>query len=187
MAHITGYALFDTAIGRCAIAWGERGITRCALPAASEEALRRHIAPGSAQAGEQPAPPAIAAAITRIVALLAGARDDLRDLVLDLDDIPEFQRRVFATARAIAPGDTITYGELARRLGTPGAARAVGQALGANPFPIVVPCHRIVAANGRLGGFSAPGGARTKLRMLQIEGATSQLPRLSPSPLRNRR
>ena len=186
MAHAPGYALFDTAIGRCAIAWGARGITRCALPAASEEALRRHIAGGRAQA-EQPAPPAIAAAITRIVALLAGARDDLRDLVLDLDDIPEFHRRVFATARAIAPGNTVTYGELARRLGTPGAARAVGQALGANPFPIIVPCHRIVAANGRLGGFSAPGGARTQLRMLQIEGATSQLPRLSPSPLRNRR
>lgn len=174
MAHATGYALFDTAIGRCAIAWGAHGITRCALPAAGEEALRRHIAPGSAQASEQPAPPAIAAAITRIVALLAGARDDLRDLVLDLDDIPEFHRRVFAAARAIAPGDTVTYGELARRLGTPGAARAVGQALGANPFPIVVPCHRIVAANGRLGGFSAPGGARTKRRMLQIEGAIAQ-------------
>ncbi|MBK8992594.1 MAG: methylated-DNA--[protein]-cysteine S-methyltransferase [Gammaproteobacteria bacterium] len=173
MAHATGYALFDTAIGRCAIAWGARGITRCALPAASEEALRRHIAGGRAQA-EQPAPPAIAAAITRIVALLAGARDDLRDLVLDLDDIPEFHRRVFATARAIAPGNTVTYGELARRLGTPGAARAVGQALGANPFPIVVPCHRIVAADGSLGGFSAPGGARTKRRMLQIEGAIAQ-------------
>lgn len=173
MAHATGYALFDTAIGRCAIAWGARGITRCALPAASEEALRRHIALGGAQA-EQPAPPAIAAAITRIVALLAGVHDDLRDLVLDLDDIPEFHRRVFAAARAIAPGNTVTYGELARRLGTPGAARAVGQALGANPFPIVVPCHRIVAADGSLGGFSAPGGARTKLRMLQIEGAIAQ-------------
>ena len=173
MAHATGSALFDPAIGRCAIAWGARGITRCALPAASEEALRRYIAGGRAQA-EQPAPPAIAAAITRIVALLAGARDDLRDLVLDLDDIPEFHRRVFATARAIAPGNTVTYGELARRLGTPGAARAVGQALGANPFPIVVPCHRIVAADGSLGGFSAPGGARTKRRMLQIEGAIAQ-------------
>ena len=174
MAHATGYALFDTAIGRCAIAWGARGITRCALPAADEEALRRHIARGVPHAGEQPAPPAIAAAITRIVARLAGARDDLRDLVLDLDDIPEFHRRVFATARAIAPGNTVTYGELARRLGTPGAARAVGQALGANPFPIVVPCHRIVAADGSLGGFSAPGGARTKRRMLQIEGAIAQ-------------
>ncbi|MBK9468556.1 MAG: methylated-DNA--[protein]-cysteine S-methyltransferase [Gammaproteobacteria bacterium] len=163
MAHATGYALFDTAIGRCAIAWGARGITRCALPAASEEALRRHIAGGRAQA-EQPAPPAIAAAITRIVALLAGARDDLRDLVLDLDDIPEFHRRVFATARAIAPGNTVTYGELARRLGTPGAARAVGQALGANPFPIVVPCHRIVAADGSLGGFSAPAAAQARCR-----------------------
>ena len=174
MASATGYALFDTAIGRCAIAWGERGITHCALPAASEEALRRHIARGVPQADEQPAPPAIAAAITRIVALLAGARDDLCDLVLDLDDVTEFHRRVFAAARAIAPGNTITYGELARRLGTPGAAQAVGQALGANPFPIIVPCHRIVAADGSLGGFSAPGGARTKRRMLQIEGAIAQ-------------
>ena len=170
----TSFSVFDTAIGRCAIAWGARGFTRCALPAADEEDLRRHIARGVPHAGEQPAPPAIAAAIRRIVALLAGARDDLCDLVLDLDDVPDFHRRVFATARAIAPGNTVTYGELARRLGTPGAARAVGQALGANPFPIVVPCHRIVAADGSLGGFSAPGGARTKRRMLQIEGAIAQ-------------
>ena len=174
MARTAGYALFDTAIGRCAIAWSERGITHCALPATNEEALRRHIARGVPQADEKPAPPAIAVAITRIVALLAGGRDDLRDLALDLDDITEFHRRVFAAARAIAPGNTITYGELARRLGTPGAAQAVGQALGANPFPIIVPCHRIVAADGSLGGFSAPGGARTKLRMLQIEGAIAQ-------------
>jgi len=174
MARATGYALFDTAIGRCAIAWSERGITRCALPAASEEALRRHIARGVPQAAEQTPPAAVAAAIARIVALLAGGRDELCDVVLDMEGVAEFHRRVFAAARAIVPGRTTTYGELARGLGMPGAAQAVGQALGANPFPIIVPCHRIVAADGRLGGFSAPGGARTKRRMLQIEGAIAQ-------------
>ena len=109
--------------------------------------------------------------IARITALLSGVHDDLIDVPLDLRAVPAFDRRVYELARGIAPGSTVSYGELARRLGEPGAAQVVGRALGANPFAIVVPCHRVLAAGHRAGGFSAPGGLRTKLRLLQIERA----------------
>ena len=88
-----------------------------------------------------------------------------------MDGVPEFHRRVYEAARAIPPGNTLSYGDIAKRVGAPGAARAVGQALGRNPFPIVVPCHRVLAAGGKIGGFSAQGGVATKRRMLAIEGA----------------
>jgi methylated-DNA-[protein]-cysteine S-methyltransferase len=109
--------------------------------------------------------------IERIRGLLSGGRDDLADIALDLTEIPPFHRRVYELARAIRPGSTRSYGEIATALGEPHAARAVGQALGANPFPIIVPCHRVLAAGAKAGGFSAPGGTRTKLRLLEIEGA----------------
>jgi methylated-DNA-[protein]-cysteine S-methyltransferase len=112
----------------------------------------------------------VKAATDGIVALLAGAKRDLREVLLDMAGIPEFNRRVYELARTIPPGSILTYGEIAMRLGAPGTARAVGQALGQNPFPIVVPCHRVLAADGRMGGFSAPGGVATKRRMLEIEG-----------------
>ena len=105
------------------------------------------------------------------MALLAGEPSDLSAAPLDLDGVPAFHRRVYDLARRIPPGETLTYGEIAGRLGDPSQARAVGQALGANPIPILVPCHRVFAANGRMGGFSAPGGVSTKLRLLEIEGA----------------
>jgi methylated-DNA-[protein]-cysteine S-methyltransferase len=92
--------------------------------------------------------------------------------------VPAFHRAVYAVARAIPPGETLTYGEVARRLGDPGSARAVGQALGRNPFAIIVPCHRVVAAGGATGGFSAHGGAATKRRILAIEGAGGDAPTL---------
>ena len=119
-------------------------------------------------------PPAVQEAITAVTALLDGnppQPTDLTHLVLDMDGVPPFHQRVYALARQIPPGETRTYGELARQLGEPGAARAVGQALGANPFAPVVPCHRVLAADGRSGGFSANGGVSTKLRMLLIERA----------------
>ena len=116
-------------------------------------------------------PPVIRQAIAAIVALLAGERRDLSGIRVDLDDVPAFHRRVYEIARSIGPGATLTYGEIAARLGEPGLARDVGQALGQNPFPIVVPCHRVLAASGKLGGFSARGGVATKLRLLEIEGA----------------
>lgn len=167
----SGFALFETPIGRCGIAWRPGGICGLQLPEADDRAaaarLRRRfpmLAPG-----EPPAP--VAAAITRISAFLAGARDDFRDLELDFGATGAWERAVYEQARAIPAGKTITYGALAAQVGDPGQARAVGQALGRNPWPIVVPCHRITAAEGRMGGFSAPGGTATKLKLLEIEGA----------------
>jgi methylated-DNA-[protein]-cysteine S-methyltransferase len=111
-------------------------------------------------------------AIESIVALLGGEARDLTDVPLDFDDtVPEFHRRVYDVTRTIKPGTTLSYGEVAARVGEPDAARAVGQALGRNPIPIIVPCHRVLAARGGTGGFSAPGGTATKLQMLAIEGA----------------
>jgi methylated-DNA-[protein]-cysteine S-methyltransferase len=110
-------------------------------------------------------------AIERIVALLEGTPDDLRSVALDLSGVADFDRAVYDATRRVAPGSTSTYGQIAREIGQPGAARAVGRSLGHNPFPIVVPCHRVLTADGGTGGFSAPGGTRTKLWMLAIEGA----------------
>ena len=166
-----GHALFDTAIGACAIAWSPRGVVALQLPESSGERtvarLRRRFP------GTQPAspPPPVNAAIDGIVALLDGAPIDLSDLVLDESGVPEFHRAVYAIARTIAPGTTLSYGDIATRLGDPTQARAVGQALGQNPFAVIVPCHRVLAAGGAIGGFSAGGGAATKRRMLAIERA----------------
>ena len=116
-------------------------------------------------------PEAIGTAISGIAALLSGERCDLRSVVLDERALDEFQRRVYAATREIGPGETASYGEIARAIGAPQEARAVGAALARNPFPVVVPCHRVLSASGALHGFSAPGGLRTKRRMLEIEGA----------------
>ncbi|MGQ0840566.1 methylated-DNA--[protein]-cysteine S-methyltransferase [Actinokineospora sp.] len=163
-----GYSLFDTEIGRCGVAWGPRGITAVQLPERDDAATVARLAPGAAEA--EP-PESVRVAIKRMTALLRGERDDLADIELDPTGVPEFHQRVYAIARAIPPGRTLTYGEVATKLGAPGSAQAVGQALGRNPYPIVVPCHRILGAGGKIGGFSAGGGAATKLRMLTIEDA----------------
>ena len=173
-----GLHLFDTPIGRCGIAWSVRGIASVQLPDDSDARLlarlRRRV-PGAPVA---PPPPSVLAAAQRTLRLLQGERDDLLDVALDMDGIAPFHQRVYARARAIPPGQTITYGVLAADLGEPGAARAVGQALGLNPFAPIVPCHRILAAGARSGGFSAPGGVDTKLRMLLIERAAFGAPGL---------
>jgi methylated-DNA-[protein]-cysteine S-methyltransferase len=166
-----GYAFFDTPLGRCAIAWSERGVVGTQLPGSDDTATRRRILPALPDAVESTPPPSVAAAIDAITGLLSGAPDDLTTVPLDLDGVPEFHRRVYDVARAIPPGETRSYGEVAAALGEPGAAQAVGRALGNNPVPIVVPCHRVLAANGALHGFSAPGGIETKRRMLALEGA----------------
>ncbi len=167
-----GFALFETPIGSCGIAWGGRGVAGVQLPEADAEQTRRRVLRTCPDAREGTPPRDVQDAIDGIVALLAGEARDLSDVALDLERVPaDFNRRVYAIARTIAPGRTLTYGEVATRLGEPGAAQAVGQALGQNPFPIVVPCHRVVAAGGKAGGFSANGGVTTKLRLLAIEGA----------------
>lgn len=163
--------LFDTAIGRCGIAWGPQGISAFQLPEPTDDGtLRRMGRRGSAWPQAVP-PPEVQGVIDRIVALLQGEAVDLRDVALDPEGIPEFHRRVYAVSREILAGQTRTYGEIANELGEPSASRAVGQALGANPFAIIVPCHRVLAAGGRSGGFSAGGGVSTKLRILLIERA----------------
>ena len=165
------YALFDTAIGRCAIVWGEAGIKALSLPEKGESQMRARIGRNFPDAAEAAPPPAVQAAIDRIRGLLEGGRDDLKDVVLDMEGQPEFHIRVYELARAIPPGQTKTYGDIASALGDKTLSRAVGHALGRNPWPIVVPCHRVLAANGKTGGFSADGGVDTKMRMLTIEGA----------------
>ena len=167
----SAYALFDTAIGACAVAWGERGILAAQLPEMSRRAARRRMRRRFPGAGEQTPPPAVARAIEAIVGLLDGEARELGDIMLDFEGVGAFERRVYEIARAIGPGQTLTYGEIAARAGEPNGARAVGQAMGRNPFPIIVPCHRVLGADGKLGGFSAHGGAATKARLLSIERA----------------
>jgi methylated-DNA-[protein]-cysteine S-methyltransferase len=167
----TGYAFFETAIGRCAIIWGAAGIRAVYLPERDESLIHSHIGRKFKEAREASPPPEAASAITRITSLLRGGDDDLASVRLDMTGIPYFNRCIYDLARKVPPGATATYGEIAERFGDAQIAQAVGQALGRNPFPIIVPCHRILAAGGKTGGFSAPGGVATKLKMLEIEGA----------------
>src|SRR3954447_21328968 len=165
------YFLFETPLGLCAIVWGARGIAGTQLPEPGRGGAVRSLQRRFPDAHPGQPPAAVVAAAARIEAALGGARDDFADLALDWRAVGAFDRAVYREALAIPAGETITYGTLAARLGDPGRAQAVGQALGRNPWPIVVPCHRITAADGRMGGFSAPGGAATKLKLLEIEGA----------------
>ena len=165
------FAIFDTAIGRCGIVWGPRGINGVQLPMGSEEKTRGRIRQSRGDIPEAVPTAEVQSAIDGIVELLAGKPNDLADVVLDLEGVPEFNRGVYDIARTIPPGKTLTYGDIAKRLGGVELSRDVGQALGRNPCPIVVPCHRVLAAGGKPGGFSANGGVTTKLKMLAIEGA----------------
>ncbi|USQ96617.1 methylated-DNA--[protein]-cysteine S-methyltransferase [Caulobacter sp. RL271] len=174
-----GFTLFDTVIGRCGLAWGERGLIGVQLPESSPGAAWARLRKRFPDAVEAEPPAEIEAIMDRIRDLLGGGRDDLSDIPLDLGGQSSFNLRVYEIARAITPGDTSTYGEVAKAMGEPGAARAVGKALGENPWPIVVPCHRVLGSAGNMGGFSAPGGAETKARLLTIEKAkTSAVPTL---------
>lgn len=168
------YALFDTSLGRCGIAWGSRGIVGVQLPEQDIASTRTRLLRHCPTADEAEPPKQIAHVIADIQALLQGEKKSLRAAQLDMSRVAPFNARVYETTRAIAPGCTRTYGEIARAVGDASAARAVGQALGRNPFPIIVPCHRVVGANDKLVGFSANGGIATKLRMLQIEGWRAQ-------------
>ncbi|MFZ4288894.1 methylated-DNA--[protein]-cysteine S-methyltransferase [Variovorax sp. HJSM1_2] len=165
------HAFFDTPLGRCGVAWGTSGLCAVQLPEVNPARALERIhsrAPGSVEATP---PAAVQQAMDRIAALLGGEMDDLLDIALDMHGISPFYQRVYALARQIPPGQTTSYGAMAEALQSPGSARAIGQALGFNPFAPVVPCHRVLAANGGAGGFSAAGGLNTKLRMLEIERA----------------
>jgi methylated-DNA-[protein]-cysteine S-methyltransferase len=165
------YTLFATAIGPVGLVWGPTGIVGLQLPEAGVAETRRRLTRPfpDAQPQEPVTDEAILDAIAAITALLETGDADLSAITLDLTKAPAFNQRVYDLVRAIPPGHTRTYGDVAAELGEPGAAQAVGQAMGHNPVPIVVPCHRVVAAGGRLGGFSARGGNQTKRRMLEIE------------------
>ena len=159
----TSMATFETELGRCAVLWTDAAISGVLLP---------HRAGRPGPAFEDGATPRfVAVAIEAMTAVMSGAARDLRDIPLDERGIDDFRLAVYAATRNIPPGATCSYGEVARAIGRPHGARDVGAALARNPFPIIVPCHRVVAANGALTGFSAPGGLATKRRMLELEGA----------------
>ncbi|OPF65668.1 methylated-DNA--[protein]-cysteine S-methyltransferase [Hydrogenophaga sp. H7] len=172
MDSATGHTLFDTAIGVCGMAWGPAGITAVQLPEPTPEGTRQRLLRSLPEAvPEAEPPPPVQSAITELKAALRGERPaDLRHLPLDMSRLTPFLQRVYERTRAIPPGQVLTYGELAAEMGDKHLARAIGQAMGANPFAPVVPCHRVLAAGGQPGGFSASGGAITKWRLLEIEG-----------------
>jgi methylated-DNA-[protein]-cysteine S-methyltransferase len=166
------FTLFDTAVGNCGIVWTEQGIIGVQLPEASADATRTRLQVRFPNASESKATVSIKKVISNITALLKGKAVDLSKAALDMSALPTFHQRAYTVARTIKPGSTLSYGEVATQLGSPGGSRAVGQAMARNPFPIIVPCHRVLAAGGKLGGFTANGGVDTKQRMLQIEGVT---------------
>jgi methylated-DNA-[protein]-cysteine S-methyltransferase len=171
-----GLALFETALGRCGIAWNAHGIVAAQLPEPRDVYLRARLLRRAPGAVERTPPPQVQRTIERIAALLGGAADDMADVALDMRGVPGFDASVYRVTRAIPPGATLSYGEVAAQLGDGSLARAVGQALGNNPFAPIVPCHRVLAAGGKPGGFSATGGVETKLRLLAIESVHTRRP-----------
>jgi methylated-DNA-[protein]-cysteine S-methyltransferase len=167
-----GYAVLETVIGFMGIAWSETGLIRLCLPERSREAverrLLRHSGVAASNAGQQPR--WVAQLIVSIEAYAKGEDVDFSGVPVDLAGVDDFRLAIYAAARKLAFGETTTYGELAKRAGHAGLARETGAALGANPVPLVIPCHRILAAGGKIGGFSAPGGSATKEKMLAMEG-----------------
>lgn len=178
MTAMTSFAVFETAMGTCGIVWTGHGVAGVQLPEADVGTTRRRVLRRFPDAHEAMPPADVQRAIDGIVALLRGEATDLTGVTIDDSDTPEFNKKVYAIARTIPPGQTMTYGEIAERLGDRLLARDVGQALGQNPCPIVMPCHRVLAAGGKAGGFSASGGVVTKLRLLSIEGAEPNGPTL---------
>jgi len=172
------YLVFETANGFCGIAWTPAGITRFQLPAKSAEAANRHLLRRLPHAKPGTPPADVARAVSAARRYFAGEQTDFADLKLDLGEQTDFFERVYAAARRVEWGHTTTYGALAKELGGgPEAARDVGQAMAHNPVPLIIPCHRVLAAGGKLGGFSAPGGATAKRHMLELEGV-----QLAPAP-----
>ncbi len=176
------FALFNTTLGRCGIAWSAVGVTGVQLPEQRDSATRTRLLRRYRGACEESPPIHVQQAIDGIAGLLRGEGRDLSAVALDMAGVAQFDQRVYGVARTIPAGTTLTYGDIAVRLGDSSVAREVGRSLGQNPFPIIVPCHRVLAAGGKLGGFSAAGGVTTKLRLLAIEGAhVSEAPTLFES------
>jgi len=172
------FALFETAIGTCGIVWTARGICGVQLPEKDAAATRARVHRRHPTAVEAVPSAETRHAIDGIVALLSGEKRALTDIAIDDERQAAFNKRVYAIARRIPAGQIMTYGEIAERLGDKTLARAVGQAMGENPTPLIMPCHRVLAAGGKTGGFSASGGVVTKLRLLTIEGAEPSGPTL---------
>jgi methylated-DNA-[protein]-cysteine S-methyltransferase len=166
------YSVFDTAIGRCGMVWGEHGILGLQLPEAREIETRGRLLRRHPDARDLKPPLAIERAIEGIRALMRGEPSELADVALDMSGLPGFTQRVYALTRAIPRGETRSYGELAKRLGASGAVHAVTQALARNPFVIIVPCHRVHDGSGFADKMSPNGGVISKRRLLSIEGAT---------------
>jgi methylated-DNA-[protein]-cysteine S-methyltransferase len=172
MRGATHHHLFETAFGLCGIAWNERGLTGVQLPEKDRETTARRLAAKCGSAGEAEPPPPMAALIGQIQTYLAGEQIDFSNVEVDLGGIDDFRRKIYGALRTIGFGRTTTYGELARTIDLVGweGARDVGDAMGRNPIPIVIPCHRVLAAGNKLGGFSAYGGTATKQKLLILEG-----------------
>ena len=164
--------IFDTAIGPCGVAWNDRGLVGMQLPEQDRAATERRLAAKAQSAGAAEPPPSVAAVVDDIKRYLAGEQVDFAAVAVDLSSLDPYRQKLYATMRALAWGSTTTYGELAKKLGATGweGARDVGEAMGRNPVPVVIPCHRVLAAGGKLGGFSAHGGAKTKAKLLALEG-----------------
>lgn len=162
------YSLIETAIGTIGLGWSERGVARLALPDVDRSATQESFLRDGAVSGQPDA-----ALLAALIAYGDGEPVEFAATPIDLDGVPPFNRRVYDDILTLRWGETTTYGAIARRLGDVGLSRAVGRALGENPVPLIIPCHRVLAAAGRTGGFSAPGGVTSKLRMLALERAST--------------
>ncbi len=180
MSH---YSIFETVIGWAGLAWSEDGLVGAHLPERDREVVRKSILRRVPGAIEAEPTPEVATLIEGVRALMRGEKPDLSQARIDFTRVPEFNAKVYEITRRIPAGETLTYGEIAVKLGDRLLARDVGAALGKNPWPIIVPCHRVTAAGGKLGGFTARGGAETKLKLLEIEGAAAAAAaRAKPKP-----
>lgn len=165
------YCIFKTAGGYCGIAWNAAGIIRFQLPTKTESSTEQLLLRRLSSGVSADPPAAVGATIESVKRYFAGETVDFSDVVVDLSNQDEFFREIYAAARRVGWGRTTTYGTLARELGRgPEAARDVGQAMAKNPVALIIPCHRVLAAGGKIGGFSAPGGSNSKVRMLELEG-----------------
>jgi methylated-DNA-[protein]-cysteine S-methyltransferase len=164
------YSLIDTEFGPVGLAWSERGLLRLQLPDIDEARTRQHLT-RYLDGTEADSPDWLKPTIARLQQYFAGEKVDFAGVPLDLGGRPEFMCQLYEEMLKLGWGETVTYGGLAERVGMPpGAAQSVGQAMGKNPIPIIIPCHRVLASGNTMGGFSAPGGTRTKLKLLELEG-----------------